>query len=79
VGVVDGATHTQEDDVESNGCSLENVAKVFVLFLCGIQLVLRSGVLTVLDLDKPEVDVTPSFFFFFGGGCYTVLSKGLTE
>jgi hypothetical protein len=34
-----------------------------VLFLCGagagVQLVLRSGVLTVLDLD--EVDVTPSF------------------
>ena len=47
VSVVDGATHTQKDDVESNGGSLENVAKVFVLFLCGIQLVLRSGVLTV--------------------------------
>jgi hypothetical protein len=30
-----------------------------VLFLCGVQLVLRSGVLTVLDLD--EVDVAPSF------------------
>jgi len=30
---------------------LENVAKIFVLFLCGVQLVLRSGVLTVLDLD----------------------------
>jgi hypothetical protein len=45
--------------VESNGGSLENVAKVFVLFLCGVQLVLRSGVLTVLDLD--EVDVTPRF------------------
>jgi hypothetical protein len=27
-------------------------AKVFVLFLCGVQLVLRYGVLTVLDLDK---------------------------
>jgi len=38
---------------------LENVAKVFVLFLCGVQLVLKSGVLTVLDLDK--VDVTPRF------------------
>jgi hypothetical protein len=45
--------------VESNGGSLKNVAKVFVLFLCGVQLVLRSCVLTVLDLD--EVDVTPSF------------------
>ena len=38
---------------------MENVAKVFVLFLCGVQLVLRSGFLTVLDLDK--VDVTPRF------------------
>ena len=37
----------QKDDVESNGGSLENVAKVFVLFLYGVQLVLRSGVLTV--------------------------------
>ena len=52
-------TPKSKDDVESNGGSLENVAKVFVLFLCGVQLVLRSGVLTVLDLD--EVDVTPSF------------------
>ena len=58
VGVVDGAVHTQKNDVESNGGSMENVAKVFVLFLCGVQLVLRSGVLTVLDLDK--MDVTPS-------------------
>jgi hypothetical protein len=32
--VVNGAAHTQKDDVESNGGSLENVAKVFVLFLC---------------------------------------------
>jgi hypothetical protein len=38
---------------------LENVAKDFVLFLCGIQLVLRFGVLTVLDLNK--VNVTPRF------------------
>ena len=33
VGIVDSATHTQEDDVESNGCSLVNVAEIFVLFL----------------------------------------------
>ena len=59
LGVVDGAAHTQKDDVVSNGGSLKNVAKIFVLFLCGVQLVLRSGVLTVLDLDK--VDVTPRF------------------
>ena len=59
--------------MESNGGSLENVAKVFVLFLCGVQLVLRSGVLTVLDLD--EVDVAPRFADLFRsvlsgvGGC----------
>ena len=45
--------------MESNGGSLENIAEIFVLFFCGVQLVLRSGVLTILDLD--EVDVTPSF------------------
>ena len=45
--------------MESNGGSLENVAEIFVLFLCGVPLVLRSGVLTVLDFD--EVDVTPMF------------------
>ena len=44
-----------------------------MLLLCGAQLVLRSGVLTVLDLD--EVDVTPSFVEVFRsvlsgfGGC----------
>jgi len=43
---------------------LENVAEVFVLFLCGVQLVLRSGVLTVLDLD--EVDATLRFAEVFG-------------
>ena len=52
--IVDGATHTQKDDVESNGGSLEKIT-VFVLFLCSVQLVLRSGVLTVLDLDKVNV------------------------
>ena len=51
VSVVDGATHTQKDDVERNGGSLENVEEIFVLFLCGVQLVLRSGVHTVLNLD----------------------------
>jgi hypothetical protein len=63
VSVVDGAAHTQKDDVDSNGGSLESVAEVFVLFLCGVQLVLRSGVLTILDLD--EVDVTPSLVEVF--------------
>jgi len=42
VSVVDGATHPQNGDVESNGGSLENVAKVFVPFLCGVQLVLSE-------------------------------------
>jgi hypothetical protein len=40
VSVVDGAAHTQKDDGESKGGSLENVAEVFVLFLCNFQLVL---------------------------------------
>ena len=57
--VLDGATHTRKDDVESNGGSLENVEEIFVLFLCGVQLVLRSGVFTILDLN--EVDVTSRF------------------
>jgi len=30
VSGVDGAVYTQKDDVESNGGSLENVAKIFV-------------------------------------------------
>ena len=34
-----------------------------MLFLCGVQLVLRSGGFTVLDLD--EVDVAPSFVEVF--------------
>ena len=45
--------------MESNGGSLENVAEIFVLFLCGVQLVLRSGVLKILGLN--EVGVTPRF------------------
>ena len=59
MSVVDGAVHTQKVDGESNGGSLENVAEIFVLFLCGVQLVLRSGVFTILELYK--VDVTPMF------------------
>ena len=59
MSVADGATHTQKDDVESNGGSLENVAEVYVLFLCNLWLVLRSGVLTILNLD--EVDAMPGF------------------
>jgi len=38
VSVVDGAAHTQKDDVGSNKkkSSLENVAEVFELFLCNV-------------------------------------------
>jgi hypothetical protein len=63
VSVVDGAAHTQKDDVESNGGSLKNVAEIFVLFCRGVHLVLWSGVLTILDLD--EVNVTPSLVEVF--------------
>jgi hypothetical protein len=50
--VVDGAIHSQKDGVESNGGSLKGGAEAFMLFLRGAQLVLRSSVLTVLDLDE---------------------------
>ena len=41
--------------MEGNGGSLEDGAEAFVLFLRGAQLVLRSSVLTVLDLDGVNV------------------------
>lgn len=48
--------------MESSGSSLKDVAEIFVLFLRGVQLVLRSSVLTVLDLIMAvvtwDVDVT---------------------
>ena len=50
--IVDGATHSQKDGVEGNGGSLKDGAEAFVLFLRGAHLVLRSSVLTVLDLDE---------------------------
>ena len=40
VSVVDGATHTQNDDVESNGGSLENVAEIFI---CAVPLRRSAG------------------------------------
>jgi len=56
VSVVNGATYTQkEDDVESNGGFLENVAEIIVLFFCGVQLVLRSGVLKKRNEKTPLV------------------------
>jgi hypothetical protein len=47
VGVVDGATHAQKDGVESNGNSLKDVAEIFVLFMCGTQLVMRPSILNI--------------------------------
>ena len=55
MSAVNGAAHTQKDDVESNRGSLEYGAEAFVLFLRGAQLVLRSSDLTVLDIDKVNV------------------------
>ena len=49
--VLDGATHTQKDGVKGNiGSLMKDGAEAFVLFLPGAKLVLRSSVLTVLDL-----------------------------
>ena len=45
-----------------------------MLFLCGVKLVLRSGVLTVLDLN--EVDVTPRFAEVFGWCCSGLVAGG---
>ena len=42
--------------MEGNGGFLEDGAEAFVLFLRGAQLVLRSSVLTILEID--EVNVT---------------------
>ena len=64
VVVVGGTTHSQKDGVENNGGSLKDGAEAFVLFLGGARLVLRSRVLTVLDLD--EVDVTLQYAEIFG-------------
>ena len=50
--------------MEGNGGSLKDGSEAFVLFLRGAQLVLRSGVLTVLDLD--EMDVTLENAEIFG-------------
>ena len=50
--VVDGATHSQKDGVKGNKGSWGDRAEAFVLFLRGAQLVLRSSVLTVLDLNE---------------------------
>ena len=50
--------------MEGNGGSLKDGTEAFVLFLHSAQLVLRSSVLTVLDLD--EVNVTMENAEIFG-------------
>ena len=50
VNFVISATHSQKDCVEGNEESLKLEAEAFMLFLRGAQLVLRSSVLTELDL-----------------------------
>ena len=49
--MVDAVTYLQKTGVEGNGGSLKDGAMAFVLFLRDAQLVLRSSVLKVLDLD----------------------------
>ena len=69
--VVDSATHSQKDGVEGNGGSLKVGAQAFVLFLRGAQLVLRSSVFTVLDLDGVDVTLKNAEIFgsvLFGEG-----------
>ena len=49
-----------------NVTEISSQRSIFVLFLCGVQLVLRSGVFTILDLDKVDHDVMPRFAEVFG-------------
>ena len=62
--VVDSATHSQKDGVESNKDSLKGGAEAFMLFLRGAELVLRPSVITIFDLD--EVNVTLKNADIFG-------------
>jgi len=53
--VIDGATHSQKNGVEGNGCSLKDGAEAFMPILRGAKLVLRSRALTLLNLDEVNV------------------------
>ena len=53
--------------MEGNGGSLEDGTEAFMLFLSGAQLVMRSSVLTILDLD--EVNVSLENTEIFGRCC----------
>ena len=69
--VVDGATQFQKDGVEGNRGSMKDGAEAFVLFLRGAQLVLRSSVFTVLNLDEVNVSLDNAEIFgsvLFGEG-----------
>ena len=76
--VVDGATHFKRMVWRGNGGSLKDGAEAFKLFLHGAQLVLRSSVLTVFDLD--EVNVTLENVEIFGlvlsGESYLLVAAG---
>ena len=64
--VVDSATHSQKDGVQGNGGSLLQVggwSRGLCLFLRGARLVLRSSVLTVLDLDVVNVTLENAEIF----------------
>jgi hypothetical protein len=70
--VVNDAAHSQKDSVEGNGGSFRDGAEAFVLLLRGAQLVLRSSVLTICNLD--EVDVT-----FENSGIFGLMLSGEGE
>jgi hypothetical protein len=53
-----------KDGVEGNRGSLTVEQRPFLLFLRGVQLILRSSILTILDLD--EVNVTLKNAEIFG-------------
>jgi hypothetical protein len=56
----------QKDSMESSRYSLKNGAEVFVLFLHGVQLALRSSVLTVmidLNVMLKYAETFPSLLF----------------
>ena len=79
VSVVCGATHSQKNGVESNGGSLTDGAEALMLFLRGAQLVMRSNILTVLDLDGMDVTIKNTEIFgsvLFGEGATTTTFNG---
>jgi hypothetical protein len=46
--------------VESSGGFMKNGAQVFLRFLHSVSMVLRSRVLTVLELDEVDVTLNPA-------------------